>query len=57
MVDNFKRASVGSLLYVHPQLKYLSENFSSNVEKGFYISDENMDNLVQRLLPRDGAKV
>ncbi|KAJ1388613.1 SNF2-related, N-terminal domain [Sesbania bispinosa] len=55
-LEHFKKASVGSLLYVHPQLKSLSEELSSNPEKRSSFDDKKMDAMVKSLIPRDGVK-
>lgn len=55
-LDNFKKASVGSLLYMHPQLKSLTEKYSSTGEKGSEIDNKKMDKVIDKLNVRDGVK-
>jgi DNA repair and recombination RAD54-like protein len=55
-LGNFTRNSVGSLVYMHPQLKYFSEKYPSTGDKSL-VNDEKIDELLEKLNVREGVKV
>ncbi|KAL6270034.1 hypothetical protein ACE6H2_026945 [Prunus campanulata] len=55
-LDYFKKASVGSLVYMHPELKSLTDKYSSTGGKGSEIDNKEMDKLVENINFRDGVK-
>lgn len=52
----FKRTSVGSAVYMHPQLKSFAENLPADGEKLSSINDEKMDEMLRKIDIRDGVK-
>ncbi|KAJ7978322.1 protein CHROMATIN REMODELING 35-like [Quillaja saponaria] len=55
-LDKFKRNCVGSLVYVHPQLKLFSEKYPSSGERGSSFDDEKVDSMLRKLNVREGVK-
>ncbi|OVA06195.1 SNF2-related [Macleaya cordata] len=53
-MEKFKRSSMGSAVYVHPQLKEYSEN-STTAEKGNFNEDK-IDALLDKVDIKDGVK-
>ncbi|KAK9287268.1 hypothetical protein L1049_015681 [Liquidambar formosana] len=51
----FKRSSVGSAVYMHPQLKYFSDNIPAT-DKLSMVNDEKMDGMLEKIDMRDGVK-
>ncbi|KAK9286653.1 hypothetical protein L1049_015053 [Liquidambar formosana] len=52
----FKRISVGSAVYMHPQLKYFSDNIPAAGDKLSLVNDEKMDGMLEKIDLRDGVK-
>jgi DNA repair and recombination RAD54-like protein len=52
----FRRSSVGSLVYMHPQLKYFSEKYPTTGERSSFDEDR-LDEMLEKLNVRDGVKV
>ncbi|GAB4837875.1 hypothetical protein Ancab_027401 [Ancistrocladus abbreviatus] len=52
----FKRSSLGSAVYLHPKLKQILENNAASSEKGVPLSEDKMDELVDKIDVRDGVK-
>ncbi|KAB2634658.1 SNF2 domain-containing protein CLASSY 3-like [Pyrus ussuriensis x Pyrus communis] len=55
-LDYFKKASVGSLVYMHPELKSLTVKYSLTGEKGCEIGNDKMDTIVEKINVKDGVK-
>ncbi|CAK7329649.1 unnamed protein product [Dovyalis caffra] len=55
-LNKFKQTSVGSALYLHPQLKYFSEKYPATGERGSAV-DDNIDTMLEQLDIKEGAKV
>ncbi|PIA55894.1 hypothetical protein AQUCO_00700309v1 [Aquilegia coerulea] len=54
-LEQFKRASIGTSVYVHPLLKELSEK-ATTAEKGCNINEDKMKDLINRMDVREGVK-
>lgn len=54
-LDKLKRMPVGSLVSMHPELKYLSEKYPST-EKGCTVDNKKMDGFLEKLNLREGVK-
>uniref|UniRef100_A0A7N0T4L4 Uncharacterized protein n=1 Tax=Kalanchoe fedtschenkoi TaxID=63787 RepID=A0A7N0T4L4_KALFE len=52
----FKRTSVGSAIYLHPQLKIFSETLSAADDKLSYVNDAKIDEMLETLNVREGVK-
>lgn len=55
-LDYFRRNSLGSLVYMHPQLKYFSEKYPSTGDKSL-VDDEKIDEMLENMNVREGVKV
>lgn len=62
-LEKFKRSSVGSAVYMHPNLKDISENAEGDKKKknavgdrGITFNDEKIGQLVEKMDVRDGVK-
>ncbi|XP_068663589.1 protein CHROMATIN REMODELING 35 [Aristolochia californica] len=56
-LEKFKRSSVGSAVYMHSQLKEISESASATAEKGTAsINEAKIDHMIERMNIKDGIK-
>lgn len=53
-LEKFKRSSVGSAVYMHPNLKGISENAAG--EKGVTFNDAKIDQLLEKMDVKEGVK-
>ncbi|PRQ23863.1 putative DNA helicase chromatin remodeling SNF2 family [Rosa chinensis] len=54
-LDKLRRMPVGSLVSMHPELRYLSEK-NPSTEKGCTVDNKTMDRFLEKLNFRDGVK-
>lgn len=54
--SKFKRTSVGSAIYLHPQLKIFSESLSVSEDKLSYVNDAKIDEMLETLNIKEGVK-
>ncbi|XP_057966169.1 protein CHROMATIN REMODELING 35-like isoform X4 [Malania oleifera] len=55
-LDNFKRNSVGSAVYVHPCLKMFAEKNPAARDRSALVNDEKIDEIIEKLNVKDGVK-
>jgi len=56
-LSEFKKTSVGSALYMHPKLKYFSEKYPANGERGSAVDDKKIDATLEQVDVKEGAEV
>ncbi|KAL9675476.1 hypothetical protein QQ045_003678 [Rhodiola kirilowii] len=54
--SKFKRTSVGSAIYLHPQLKIFSESLSVSEHKLSHVNDAKIDEMLETLNVKEGVK-
>ncbi|KAJ4838606.1 Protein CHROMATIN REMODELING 35 [Turnera subulata] len=56
-LGRFKQISLGSAIYVHPQLKYVSQKNQATGEKGSTFDNSTIDALLAKLDVKEGVKL
>lgn len=52
----FKSSSLGSAIYIHPQLKQFSGSSEENKQENGCVSDEKLDQMIENMDLKDGVK-